>query len=314
MKVIVTEQLHENLLILLGNAGFLCSYKPEITFEELENEIQNFEGLIIRSKFSIQKEFLIKAKNLRFIGRLGAGMENIDTDFAQIQGVECINSPEGNRDAVGEHAIGMILALKHKILKANSEVKNGIWQRNNNRGLEIHGKTVGIIGYGNMGSAFAQRLSCFEANVIAYDKYKMNFSEKYVKEVDLQTIFDQSDILSIHTPQTSETIFMVDDTFINNFKRPIYLINTARGKIVKTTDLVKNLKSGKILGACLDVLEYEKTSFENLFNQNLSEDFKYLIESENVILTPHIAGRTYESEEKLAVHLAKKIIKQIKIK
>jgi D-3-phosphoglycerate dehydrogenase len=307
-KVIITEELDRILEKKLSEKGFHCEYLPDITYEKLLTIIPNYEVLIIRSKFSIQKELIDISPKLKIIGRLGAGMENIDVKYAESKGISCINSPEGNRDAVGEHALGMILSLINNMLIADNEIRNGVWQRNSNRGTEIHGKTVGIIGYGNMGSAFAQRLLGFEANVIAYDKYKKDFSDKYVKEVDLIELFKETDILSFHVPLTDETHFMLDDEFIKKFEKPIYIINTARGKVIKTSDLVKNLKSGKIRGAALDVLEYEKIHFENIFDKN--EDFEYLIKAKNVILTPHVAGRTFESEKKLAEFLADKIIKE----
>jgi D-3-phosphoglycerate dehydrogenase len=307
-KVIITEELDRILEKKLSEKGFHCEYLPDITYEKLLTIIPNYEVLIIRSKFSIQKELIDISPKLKIIGRLGAGMENIDVKYAESKGISCINSPEGNRDAVGEHALGMILSLINNMLIADNEIRNGVWQRNSNRGTEIHGKTVGIIGYGNMGSAFAQRLLGFEANVIAYDKYKKDFSDKYVKEVDLIELFKETDILSFHVPLTDETHFMLDDEFIKKFEKPIYIINTARGKVIKTSDLVKNLKSGKIRGAALDVLEYEKIHFENIFDKN--EDFEYLIKAKNVILTPHVAGRTFESEKKLVEFLADKIIKE----
>jgi D-3-phosphoglycerate dehydrogenase len=308
VKILITEPVDSVLQEILKKNGFQCRYQPDITFEELKTIAKNFNGLIIRSKFSLQKDFLSANKHLKFIGRLGSGMENIDTEFAEELGIHCLNSPEGNRDALGEHALGMLLALMNNMLRADSEIRRGIWQRNENRGHEIHGKTIGIIGYGNMGSAFAQRLTGFDAQVIAYDKYKSGFSNEFVREVGKTELFEKTDILSVHVPQNQETMFMIDNEFVQKFSKPIYLINTARGKIVKTSDLVENLKSGKIIGAALDVLEYEKSHFENLYAENLPSDFQYLIESEKVILTPHIAGRTFESEKKLAFFLTEKIL------
>ncbi len=308
LKILITEDCNSALQELLENAGFSCQYQAEIAYEELINSAKNYDGIIIRSKFSLQKDFLSENQHLKFIGRLGAGMENIDTESAEKLGIRCLNSPEGNRDALGEHALGMLLSLMNNILRADAQIRHGIWQRNANTGYEIQGKTIGIIGYGNMGSAFAQRLSGFDARIIAYDKYKTGFTDRYVREVSKDELFRETDILSLHVPQTSETLFMVDNEFFLQFAKPIYLINTARGKIVKTSDLVENLKSGKVRGAVLDVLEYEKIHFENLFAETLPTDFQYLIDSDKVILTPHIAGRTFESEKKLAVFLAEKII------
>jgi len=291
IKILITEALDNILISKLENEKLNCDYLPNISENEINEIIHNYDGLVIRSKFSVTKNMIDKATKLRFIGRLGAGMENIDTDYAESKNISCINSPEGNRDAVGEHALGMILALLNNMFKANTEIKNGIWERNSNRGYEIQGKTVGIIGYGNMGNAFAKRLLGFDAKVIAYDKYKIDYTNKYAKEVSLQTLFEQTDILSLHVPLTDETHFMINNQFINKFKKPIYLINTARGKVVKTDDLVRNLKSGKIIGAALDVLEYEKKHFENIFENNSNPTFEYLTKVENVILSPHVAGR-----------------------
>ncbi len=306
-KILIAEPAHEILQKKLSDAGFLCSYVPKLSFSELEKIIPEYNGLVIRSKFKIGKSFIDKAENLKFIARAGAGMENIDTVYAENKGIKCINSPEGNRDSVGEHALGMLLTLMHKIKTADTEIRKGIWNRQN-IGTEIQGKTIGIIGYGNMGSAFARKLKGFSANVIAYDKYKVRFSDDFVTEVGLEKLFDETDILSIHVPLTEETEYMVNDKLINQFKKSIYLINTARGKILKTDDLVKNLKSGKVTGAALDVLEYEKTSFEDIFAGKNSPTLQYLLNSDNVILTPHIAGSSDESYRKIAEVLAEKII------
>ncbi|MEX2379901.1 MAG: NAD(P)-dependent oxidoreductase, partial [Vicingaceae bacterium] len=271
---------------------------------------KNYEGAVIRSKFKFDREVFDVAPHLKWIARSGAGMENIDTELAEKRGVKCFNSPEGNRDAVAEHSIGMLLTLFNQLIQADAEVRMGEWNREKNRGIELKGKTVGILGYGFMGGAFAKRLKGFDVNVIAYDKYKSGFGNDFVQEVDLPTLFDQSDVLSLHLPLTEETTFMVNANFINRFKKPIYLINTARGKNVKTADLVTALKSGRVLGACLDVLEYEKTSFESLKTDELTEDFQYLRTSNKVILSPHVAGWTQESYVKLSTVLAEKILNQ----
>lgn len=309
MRVLFIDSTQPILKENLEAAGFSCDYLPNLAIEDIIARIDKYEGIIIRSRIKLDKKLLSKAKKLRFIGRVGAGMENIDVSYAESQGIKCFNSPEGNRDAVGEHTLGMLLALFNKLCIANNEVRKGIWQREANRGLEIKGKTIGIIGYGNMGSAFAQRLRGFEVNVIAYDKYKTNFEDEYVKEVDLNDVFFESDVLSLHVPLTEETKYMVNYNFIEQFKKPFYLINTARGKIVKTSDLVTALKNGKVLGAALDVLDYEQSSFERLYQQESNPDFKYLTKSERVILSPHIAGWTHESNIKLATFLTDKIIK-----
>ncbi|MCD6556686.1 MAG: hypothetical protein J7K64_05770 [Bacteroidales bacterium] len=306
-KILIAEPTHEILQKRLSEAGFFCSYEPKLTFSELQKKIPDYNGLVIRSKFKIDSNFIKQAVNLKFIARAGAGMENIDTVYAESKGIKCLNSPEGNKDSVGEHTLGMLLTLMHKIKISDAEIRKGIWNRQN-IGTEIQGKTIGIIGYGNMGSAFAQRLKGFSVNVIAYDKYKTDFSDDYVKEVNLESLFQETVILSVHVPLTEETQFMINDDFINHFKNPIYLINTARGKIVKTDDLVKNMKSEKIIGACLDVSEYEKTSFEDIFAGQNSPALQYLTNSDKVILTPHIAGSSKASYRKIADVLAKKII------
>jgi D-3-phosphoglycerate dehydrogenase len=308
MNVLFIDSTRPILKERLEQAGFDCDYQPNMPEKEILERIGFYDGIIIRSRITLNKAILDKAKRLKFIGRVGAGMENIDVEYANLKGIKCYNSPEGNRDAVGEHALGMLLALFNNLCIANQEVKNGIWNREENRGLEIKGKTIGIIGYGNMGSAFAQRLRGFEAKVIAYDKYKAGFGNKYVSEVRIEDIYRETDILSLHLPLTDETQFMINDDFIDKFKKPIYLINTARGKVLKTSDLVKQLKKGKVLGAALDVLEYEQNSFENIHQSNTGKDFQLLTESNKVILSPHVAGWTQESNIKLATFLTDKII------
>ena len=309
-KVLFVDSTHDNLPQKLTKAGFECHYMPEINADKIKDIVCDYHGIIIRSKIKIDKTIIDLAQKLRFIGRVGAGLENIDVDYAESKGIKCFNSPEGNRDAVGEHALGMLLCLFNNILKADTEVRNGKWIREGNRGLEIKGKTIGIVGYGNMGSAFAQRLKGFEAKVIAYDKYKTNYSDDFVSEATLNEVFEQTDILSLHVPLTKETFEMVNNDFINRFRKNIYIINTARGKVLKTEDLVNNMKQGKVLGAALDVLEYEKVSFESLHSEDsIPEALNYLINSQNVVLTPHIAGWTHESNIKLSEYLADKIIR-----
>lgn len=310
MKVLFINSTNKALVEILEANNFNCDYKPDISKSEIHNEIGNYEGVVTRSKITFDKELLDKATELKFIGRVGAGMENIDIEYAESKGIVCLNAPEGNRDAVGEHAVAMLLNLFNNLSRANLQVKEGIWKREANRGTEIGGKTIGIIGYGNTGGAFARKVSGFGAKVISYDKYKKGYEDEYTKEVTLEDIFDQADIVSLHVPLTEETRFMVNEDFINKFKKNIYLINTARGKVVKTSDLTKAMKSGKILGAALDVLEYEKKSFEKLHFGDMPESFQYLIESDNVILSPHIAGWTFESDYKLAKVLANKIVKK----
>jgi D-3-phosphoglycerate dehydrogenase len=306
-SVLFLDTAHPFLEEELTRQGFLCSHFPGNNRAEILKVISDFEGIIIRSKIKLDREALEKASGLRFIGRVGAGMENIDQAYAESKGIICLNAPEGNRDAVGEHAVGMLLSLLNHLCRVNQEVRNGIWIREGNRGTEIQGKTIAIIGYGNMGSAFAEKLKGFGANVIAYDKYKTDYSELYVKEVQMDAVFHQADILSLHVPLTDETRNLVNREYLNRFSKPIYLINTARGQCVDTEALMDAIDSDKVTGAALDVLEYEKLSFENLDAANLPEPFKRLISSDKVILSPHIAGWTHESNYKMAQVLVEKI-------
>ena len=306
-RVLFIDTAHPSLKQGLENLGFRCDYFAHYGRPDFERVIGDYEGVIIRSKIILDHEILSKAGNLKFIGRVGAGMENIDLDYAQSRGIYCLNAPEGNRGAVGEQAIGMLLMLFNNLRKADIEVRKGIWLREENRGLEIEGKTIGIIGYGNMGSSFAQKLCGFGASVIAYDKYKKAYSDEFVTESNLADLFEKCDILSLHVPLTDETRFMVNDEFLSRFRKDIFLINTSRGKVVKTRDLVKYLKTGKVKGACLDVLEYEGLSFEQLDAQKLPQPFSELIKMDNVILSPHIAGWTHESNLKLAKTIVEKV-------
>jgi D-3-phosphoglycerate dehydrogenase len=311
MKILFIDSNHSLLHETLQKAGHTCDLNYHWTKDEIINNIHLYDGIVIRSKIKITKEIIDKATNLKFIARAGAGLENIDVIYAQSKGILCLHAPEGNRDAVGEHALGMLLSLFNNLCKANKEVREGKWIREGNRGVELMGKTVGIIGYGNMGSAFADRLKGFGVTVLVYDKYKKNFGTDFIIETSMKEIFEKADVISIHTPLTDETHYLIDDVFINNFKKNIYIINTARGKCLNTADLVKNIKSGKILGACLDVLEYEVVSFENLDVANLPEPFQYLIKSDKVMLSSHIGGWTIESNEKIARVLAEKIEKVV---
>lgn len=307
-KVLLIDTVHPALNEILSAKGIICDLDNTSNKEVILSKIQNYDGIVIRSRFKIEKDFLDNAKHLKFIARAGAGMENIDVPYAESLGIKCVHAPEGNRDAVGEHALGMLLMLFNNLKRADSEVRNGIWKREENRGHELKGKTVGIIGYGNMGSAFAQRLKGFEVDVLAYDKYKQRFGNDFVKEATLEEIYDKADVLSLHVPLTDETKYMVNAKFLNSFKKPIYIINTARGKVLNTADLVDAVENKKVLGACLDVLEYESVSFENIDTRNLPEPFKYLINSDRVILSPHIAGWTFESHLKISQILAEKIL------
>ena len=309
MKILHLDQNHALLIEQLDLLGFTNDTDYTSSKQAIEGMISEYDGLIIRSRFKIDKTFLNCAKNLKFIGRVGAGLENIDCDYATQKGVKLIAAPEGNSNAVGEHSLAMLLALFNKLNKADSEVRRGLWQREENRGLELDGKTIGLIGYGNMGNAFSKKLRGFDVEVLCYD-IKSDVGNDNATQVSLQELQEKVDVLSLHTPETPLTINMVDASFIAGFKKSFWLINTARGKSIVTKDLVNALKSGKILGAGLDVLEYEKSSFENLFTSKISEAFTYLMASENVILTPHVAGWTIESKEKLAQTIVDKIIKE----
>jgi D-3-phosphoglycerate dehydrogenase len=301
------------LINQLNDLGFQNDEDYTSSKQEIEAKIHFYDGLIIRSRFSIDKNFLDKATNLKFIGRVGAGLENIDCEYATSKNIELIAAPEGNRNAVGEHSLAMLLSLFNKLNKADMEVRNGKWLREENRGIELDGKTIGLIGYGNMGKSFAKKLRGFDVDVLCYD-IKPNVGNANCKQVSLAELQEKTDVLSLHTPQNELSKNMVNADFIKSFKKNFWLINTARGTAVLTKDLVTALKSGKILGAGLDVLEYEKSSFENLFKKELTsiadkmpEAFQYLIKSENVLLTPHIAGWTLESNQKLAQTIVDKI-------
>jgi len=306
MKILHLDTNHPLMLEQLNALGFENDEDYTSSKAAIETKIHQYDGVIIRSRFTIDKQFLNAATNLKFIGRVGAGVENIDGDYAEQKGIHLISAPEGNMNAVGEHTLGMLLSLFNKLNKADQEVRLGKWRREENRGVELEGKTVGLIGYGNMGKAFAKKLRGFDVTVLCYD-IKPNVGDENAKQVDLKTLQNQADVLSLHPPQTPLTLNMVNSEFIKAFKKPFWLINTARGKSVVTKDLVTALKSGKILGAGLDVLEYEKASFENLFSSNMPEAFQYLIQAENVLLTPHVAGWTVESKEKLAQTIVNKI-------
>lgn len=309
IKILHLDNNHPLLWKQLEEAGFQNEQDYTSTKEEIEDKIQNYHGIVIRSRFKIDKIFLDKAINLQFIARVGAGLESIDCDYANSKKVQLIAAPEGNRNAVGEHALGMLLSLMNKLNRADKMVREGQWVREGNRGYELDGKTVGIIGYGNMGKAFAKKLRGFDIEVLCYD-IQDNVGDENAKQVSLATLQEKTNVLSLHLPWTTETDKMVNTNFINSFAKPFWFINTSRGKNVVTDDLVDALQSGKVLGAGLDVLEYEKLSFENLFvDAEKPKAFEYLLQAENVLLTPHIAGWTYESHEKLAQTIVDKIKK-----
>lgn len=309
MKILQLDKNHPLISEQLTAKGFLVTEDHTSTYDEVLEKIQNYEGIIIRSRIPLDKNFLTKASHLKFIARVGAGMENIDIETADKLKIKLINSPEGNRDSVAEHVVGMLLILMNRLFIASNEVKNGIWKREENRGDELLGKTFGIIGYGNMGKATAKRLSGFGVEVIFHDILP-NLSDEFATQVSLEELQKKADILSLHIPLTDETHYLIDEEFISKMEKNFYFVNTARGKNLKTKALVQAIASGKILGACLDVLEYEKSSFENLEVEN--QDLKYLLDSEKVIITPHIGGWTHQSKEKLAQVIMDKIIADFK--
>ena len=306
MKILIIDEMHESIVPLLEGAGYEVFYRPEIEKKEILETVGEYEGLIIRSKIPMDRALLERATKLKFIGRAGAGLDNIDIDFLDERGIQLFHAPEGNRDAVGEHAIGMLLALFNHFGKADLQVRKGIWRREENRGEELAGKTVGIIGYGNMGQAFAKRLSGFDVEVLAYDKYRSDYGDEYARESSWVEIFEKADVLSIHVPLTPETRGFLDMPKLSRFKKPIYFINTARGEVISFDTLNEALQEKLIKGAVLDVLENEKFNALTLAQQ-LS--FEKLAERENVLFTPHVAGWTYQSYEKINQVLVEKIKK-----
>lgn len=308
MKILHIDSNHPILMEMLEKAGFTNESDFLSSKEEIEQKIENYDGIVIRSRFKIDKQFLDKASNLKFIARVGAGLESIDCEYAQQKNIRLISAPEGNRNAVGEQALGMLLSLFNKLNQADKSVKSGHWEREKHRGYELEGKTVGIIGYGNMGKSFAKKLKGFDINEVLFYDIANGLEDENARQVSLEEIQEKADVLSLHIPWTPLTDKMVNQKFIQRFQKSFWLINTSRGKNVVTKDLVEALKSGKILGCGLDVLEYEKSSFEKMDIESIPEDLKYLFEAENVLLTPHIAGWTFESHQKLAQVIAEKII------
>ena len=313
MRILHLDSNHPLLINQLNDLGFHNEEDYTSSKQEVMAKIHLYDGLIIRSRFKIDISFLEKATKLQFIGRVGAGLENIDCAYAASKNIELIAAPEGNSNAVGEHSLAMLLSLFNKLNKADKEVRNGKWLREENRGIELDGKTIGLIGYGNMGKSFAKKLRGFDVEVLCYD-LKPGVSDENCTQVSLEELQEKSDVLSLHTPETELTKNRINSEFINRFEKNFWLINTARGSSVVTQDLVTALQSGKVLGAGLDVLEYEKSSFENLFKRNstttevkLPEAFQSLINSENVLLSPHVAGWTLESKQKLAQTIVNKI-------
>jgi D-3-phosphoglycerate dehydrogenase len=312
-SVLLIDTMHPLLTSLLQEGG--CKVVEGYTWsrEEVIRRISEFAAIAIRSRFKIDADFIRQSQGLRCIARAGAGMENIDTEAASTAGIVCVNAPEGNSTAVGEHALGMLLALNNHLIRADAEVRRGIWRREENRGQELEGKTVAIIGFGNMGKSFAKRLRGLEVQQLVYDPYiKVDSATfPFVEQCDMKKIFEEADVVSLHIPLSSETTYLVNEDWIDAFKKNFILINTARGKNVNTAALCEGLKTGKISGAALDVLEYESISFEHIESSALPAPFQYLIQAENVLLSPHIGGWTHESNEKIACILAKKILKVI---
>ena len=307
VHILHIDSNHPLLWKQLEQAGFVNHEDFTSSKADIEAKIHNYQGIVIRSRFKIDQTFLDKATNLQFIARVGAGLESIDCEYAQSKNIALIAAPEGNRNAVAEHSLGMILSLFNNLNQADAEIRAGHWNRESNRGHELDGKTVGIIGYGNMGKAFAKKLGGFEVEVLCYD-IQENVGDANARQVSFAEFQEKVDVLSLHLPWTPETDKMVDADFINGFAKPLWIINTSRGKNIVTADLVSALQSGKVLGAGLDVLEYEKLSFETLFQDATTpEAFKYLLNAKNVILTPHIAGWTFESHERLAQVIVNKI-------
>ena len=307
-EVCFIDTVHPILEERLTKFGFTCVDLTKVASAELLPRILNAFGLVIRSRITLSKEMLSQLSDIQFIARSGSGLENIDVSYCQEKGIHLFNSPEGNKNAVAEHALGMILSLFNHISVSDQEIRNGIWDREGNRGVELDGKTIGIIGFGNNGAAFAKKLSGFDVKLMAFDKYKTGFGDRFVQECTLEAILEQADVISFHIPQNKETTHFFNESFLGRCLKPIYLLNVSRGNIVDTKALVGGLKTGKIKGACLDVLEFERSSFESFFEQQPSDELSYLLSAKNVLLSPHVAGWTTESYFKLSNVLAEKII------
>jgi len=308
-SVLVVESVHEILHERLSTGGFECENKFDSDRAELLSSIHTYTGIVVRSRIAIDRELMDRATNLRFVARSGSGLETIDVNYARQKGIQVFSSPEGNQDAVGEHVIGMLLMLFNRLHLADREVREGLWRREANRGIELRGQTVGIIGFGHMGRAVAKKLMGFDCRIIAYDKYLTAIDQPGVEQVTLDELFREAQVVSLHLPLSEETSHFADHAFFHSFTHPIWFVNTARGQHTHTPALVDALQSGKVRGACLDVLEYEKASLEGLDLRTYPEDLKYLATAENVILTPHVAGWTTESYYKLSDVLADKILR-----
>ena len=311
MKILHLDKNHSLLIDQLTKAGYKNEEDYTSSKSDIEQIISGYDGIVIRSRFKCDSTFIDAGTNLKFIARVGAGLESIDIPYAESKGITLISAPEGNCNAVGEHTLGMLLSLFNKLNKADLEVRKGLWHREVNRGIELDGKTVGIIGYGNMGKAFSKKLQGFDCKVICYD-IKENVGDKNATQVSLKTFQKEVDVVSLHIPWTPLTNSMVNSNFINQFSKAFWLLNTARGKSVVTSDMILALKKGQLLGAGLDVLEFEKSSFESLFSNKIPASLSDLLSMDNVILSPHVAGWTIESKEKLAQVIAEKIVRKFK--
>jgi len=306
-KVLIVDLMHDSISNMLIDVGFTPDYRPDISPQEVHDIIPEYDGIIVRSKLEVDKELLDKASKLKFVARAGAGIDKVDYPYLTAKGIKLVNAPEGNRDAVGEHVIGMLLSLFHNLNRGNREVKHGKWDREGNRGMELKGKTVGIFGYGFMGRSVARKLQGFECRVITYDKYKSDVDLDWVEKVDLETFFNETEILSIHVPLTKETKFLFDLDYLNQFKKLKLIVNTSRGEVLKLSAVNALLENGTLIGAALDVLENEKI---NKLSPEEQLEFDKLANNLQVMLSPHVAGWTFESYERINEVLVSKLVKE----